>query len=338
MRAAMSGPPQRPYGTGLIFLGAAAALIVLRRRRAGRVARLHSAQEPTVAADDGLKLHVDCTGPSDAPVTVVLAHGFAARMQEWQEQVPDLRRRARVVRYDQRGHGGSGWRGRRSATMTQLGRDLHTVVAACSDGPVVVVGHSMGGMAVLALARQRPELFGSTIVGTGLLSTSVGDLDRAVLPGIGQRALRLALTDVLADVVWELAPVLDRLAPFGTPAGRMLVRRWLFGRRPGRWAVARMQRMFVDTSDSAAAAFLPAVISHDERAALEVLARIPTLVLTGSEDRTIPREHSVRIAGALGRRAWLVEVQGAGHMVNLTHAAKVNGAIDDLIAAATSEA
>ena len=41
---------------------------------------------------------------------------------------------------------------------------------------MVLAGHSMGGMSIMALARQRPELFGDRVVGVFLLATSAGGL------------------------------------------------------------------------------------------------------------------------------------------------------------------
>ncbi|WP_449609302.1 alpha/beta fold hydrolase, partial [Pseudomonas aeruginosa] len=74
--------------------------------------------------DDGVRLHIEADGPADAPVTVVFAHGFAARSTMFDPQWSALRGRDRLVRYDQRGHGASGWAGVRSATVDRLGRDL----------------------------------------------------------------------------------------------------------------------------------------------------------------------------------------------------------------------
>ena len=105
-------------------------------------------------------------GSADAPVTVVFVHGYCLRMESWHFQRRQLERRwgaaVRMVFYDQRGHGRSGTPSVASCTIGQLGRDLDAVLRSVApDGPVVLVGHSMGGMTILALARQRPELFGS---------------------------------------------------------------------------------------------------------------------------------------------------------------------------------
>jgi hypothetical protein len=131
----------------------------------------------TVTTDDGIPLHVEVDGDLKAPLTVVFSHGFTARLVEWDLQRAAVRDRARVVLWDQRGHGRSGWTKLTKATIDRTGRDLGEVLDATTPtGPVVLAGHSMGGMSILALARQRPELFGDRIVGVFLPATSAGGL------------------------------------------------------------------------------------------------------------------------------------------------------------------
>jgi len=125
----------------------------------------------------------------DSRLTVVLAHGFTARLAEWELQREVLRPRARLVLFDQRGHGRSGWTKLTKATIDRTGRDLGEVLDTTTpEGPVVLAGHSMGGMSVMALARQRPELFGTRVVGVFLLATSAGGLVESGLVG---RAVKL---------------------------------------------------------------------------------------------------------------------------------------------------
>ncbi len=84
-----------------------------------------------------------------------------------------------MVFYDQRGHGESGRPASESCTIARLGRDLAEVIDAVDPtGPVVVVGHSMGGMTALALAHQ---LFDERIVGVGLLAITAAGLTRTGL-------------------------------------------------------------------------------------------------------------------------------------------------------------
>lgn len=149
------------------------------------------AESMIVRAEDGVPLHVELAGAIDAPVTVVLTHGFTASLDEWSRQLPVLRDRARLVLWDHRGHGRSGWTPLTRATIDQTGRDLAVVLEATTPaGPVVLAGHSMGGMSIMALARQRPELFGPRVAGVLLLATSAGGLVRTGVLGRWVRLLR----------------------------------------------------------------------------------------------------------------------------------------------------
>src|SRR3954453_8713192 len=106
----------------------------------------------TVHTDDGVDLHVEVDENPDSQLTVVLAHGFTARLAEWELQREALRPRARLVLFDQRGHGRSGRARLTKATNDPPGRDLGEVLDATTpEGPVVLAGHSMGGMSVMAL-------------------------------------------------------------------------------------------------------------------------------------------------------------------------------------------
>ena len=191
---------------------------VIARRGAGDRAPLGSLRSAprTVVASDGVPLHVEVdeyvssgeagrrrAGKSAAPpLTVVFVHGYALNLDCWHFQRSGYRGLVRTVYYDQRSHGRSGKSSLGHATIEQLGHDLKQVLdEVVPDGPLVLVGHSMGGMTIVALAELHPELFGDRVVGVGLISTTAGGLDpsRIVLPmlplsiggGLTHRAVRL---------------------------------------------------------------------------------------------------------------------------------------------------
>jgi pimeloyl-ACP methyl ester carboxylesterase len=119
-----------------------------------------------VTADDGTALHAEIHGDRTASLTVLLCHGYTLDSASWQAQVSALAERARVVVWDHRGHGRSETGPADHLTVDQLGRDVLAVMDQTARGtPVVVAGHSMGGMAVLAFAEQHPEMFGSRVAG-----------------------------------------------------------------------------------------------------------------------------------------------------------------------------
>ena len=283
----------------------------------------------TVTTDDGVPLHVEFDGDPNAALTVVLSHGFTARLAEWELQRPALRGRTRLVLWDQRGHGRSGWTPLTKATIDRTGRDLGQVLdAVVPSGPVVLAGHSMGGMSVMALARQRPELFGARVVGVFLLATSAGGLvETGILALAVKLVRRLGLLSLYLRFLQFMAPVLERMRRRGTAIGRHVTRRLLFGENDAHPHDVRMvQELLEETPLPVTMAFYATFLDHDERASLDVLRRVPVTVVAATHDRLTPAAHGRQIAEAIGPNAELVVVPGAGHSVNLTRSDVVDAA------------
>jgi pimeloyl-ACP methyl ester carboxylesterase len=288
----------------------------------------------TVTTDDGVPLHVEVDGDPDAPLTVVFSHGFTARLVEWELQRAAVRDRARLVLWDQRGHGRSGWTKLTRATIDRTGRDLGEVLDATTpSGPVVLAGHSMGGMSILALARQRPELFGDRVVGVFLLATSAGGLVETGPLGYLIKLVRwLHLLPLYLRLLEALAPLLERFRRRGGRVARRVIRRLLFGLDDADpESVVLVQELLEETPFPVAMAFYATFLDHDETAALEVLRRVPVTVVAATHDRLTPAAHGRRIAEAVGPNAELVVVRGAGHSVNLTRTAIVDDALNGLL-------
>jgi pimeloyl-ACP methyl ester carboxylesterase len=285
-------------------------------------------QHHTVVADDGVLLHAEIEGPADA-VTVVLCHGFALTSESWCFQRAELAKVARVVAWDLRGHGRSGRGPAAHATMDQLGRDLLAVLEqAAGSGPVVLAGHSLGGMAVLTLAEQRPDLFGDLVAAVALLSTSAGPVTR----DLGLATSGLDLLHRLAP--WAL-PTLCRTPGFTrfVPVREVIeltVARHAFG-GPVPPAVADFLVDLIESTPlEVLVEFFPQFRRHDRTAALGVLANVDCLVMTGAADATIPSRHSENIARAVAG-ARLVTVPGAGHLLPLENPAVVTAQLGELV-------
>ena len=257
-----------------------------------------------VRTDDGLDLYVEVDGTSDAPLTVLLTHGFTARLGEWDGQRAALRGRARLVLWDHRGHGRSAWDRRQNATIDRTGRDLGEVLDATTpSGPVVLAGHSMGGMSVLALARQRPELFGTRVVGVFLLATSAdGLIPDGVVGRLFGLARRLGLVAVYLRWLQLIAPVLERFRRRGTALGRWYTRQYLFGRDDADPAtVRRVQDMLEETPLPVTTAFYASILEHDEHPSAPRGRRGPA-VQAGGFRRGRPRLGAGRRAGLSAAR------------------------------------
>jgi pimeloyl-ACP methyl ester carboxylesterase len=329
VRSGTGRPGARAAVVVVALLAALTPLLRSRLRPGEAQGRALGPGEQVVRADDGTPLHVEVDGDPSAPLTVVFVHGFTARLGEFAPQRDALRSRARLVLYDQRGHGRSGWGKGANATFEQLGRDLAAVLDATAPrGPVVLLGHSMGGMTVLSLARQRPALFGSRVAGVFLLATSAGELTTHGLAGAWVRVLtRLHLLGLYLRWLRLVAPVVERSRVRGSAAGRAFTRHYLFGRDDAEpHLVDAVQEMLEETPLTVTTAFYAAFLAHDEHETLSVLRSVPVTVLVGTHDRLTPMRHSERMVELIGN-AELVVVPGAGHSVNITRGDVVNGAV-----------
>jgi len=341
-----SNAPWLAGAAGLTAVGTAAGVSVARslRRRVSTddpyddedFELLDADRSYVVTTPDGVDLAVREVGPEDARLTVVFAHGFCLRMgafyfqrarlaEQWGPQV-------RMVFYDQRGHGQSAEASPDTYTVTQLGQDLETVLAVMAPrGPVVLVGHSMGGMTVLSHARQFPHRYPTRVVGAAIIASAAEGVSRSplgeVLKNPALQAARFAVryapktvhrTRGAAKSV--IAPIL-RAASYG-------------GEKISPSVVAFSEKMMHDTPIATLVEFLHALEVHDETLALPTLAKVPTLIACGDRDLLTPMEHSQSMAAALPK-CELVIVGGAGHLVQLEAPEAIDDALVRLVERAT---
>ncbi len=281
-----------------------------------------SGRESTVTLPDGVRLHVEEVG--GGPLTVVFVHGFALSMASWHYQRRDLADVGRLVFVDQRCHGQSSRGADEDCTLAQLGRDLGVVLDAVGPrGPVVLVGHSMGGMTVMSLAMQRPELFGKRVVGAVLIATSAGGIAEAILP-IPARIADVVTSRVLPRVHRVAgAPLVASGRRAGSDLNFLFTKRWGFGDNPSPAQVELVERMTSATPLDVLTAFVPTFVDHDLYGGLDALDRVPTMVVGGTRDRVTPYAHMEEIARRMPN-AQLVTLAGAGHMLMVERAPLVN--------------
>ncbi|MFD4119320.1 alpha/beta fold hydrolase [Streptomyces niveus] len=308
-------------------------------------------------ADDGTELYfeVDDVDPESgastprrrrlfgrkapAPVTVVFSHGYCLNQDSWHFQRAALRGLVRTVFWDQRSHGRSA-RGLAQqgpdgvpVSIDQLGRDLKAVIdAAAPEGPLVLVGHSMGGMTMMALAGHSPELVRERVVGAAFVGSSSGKLGEVSfgLPVAGVNAVRRVLPGVLKALGSQTELVeRGRRATADLFAG--LIKRYSFSSKDVDPAVARFaERLIEGTPIDVVAEFYPAFTEHDESDALPVFMDVPVLVVAGDRDLITPSSHSEAIADLLPDSE-LVIVPDAGHLVMLEHPEVVTDRLADLL-------
>jgi pimeloyl-ACP methyl ester carboxylesterase len=273
----------------------------------------------TAAAADGVRLHARVAGDPDAEVTVVFAHGWMLSSEAWSAEAAALSDRVRVVSYDQRGHGASGWAGGVRSTIAGLGEDLRCVLEQLVPrGRVVLVGHSMGGMTIMALAAAHPDLVGARVAGVVLVSTSGGGMSQVTL-GLG-RVAAVVLRGVVRVVMavarrWpRLADGLRRLSASRGRLGRIQFRWLLFGPGAPPATVAACADLIDATPARTMGEYHRALMEHEVRDALGPLRGVPVVIMVGELDRLTPVEHSRVLARALPE-AELVVVPGCGHLL-----------------------
>jgi pimeloyl-ACP methyl ester carboxylesterase len=343
-------PRKRQRGRAWLAGGAgltAVATIVGASIRRSMIQRSHRSEDPyadedfeslysdrsyVVTTPDGVSLAVREVGPLDAELTMVFVHGFCLRMGAFHFQRTRLAekwgRRVRMVFYDQRGHGRSGEGSPETYTLTQLGDDLESVLKAVAPrGAIVLVGHSMGGMAVLSHARQYPEHYGHRIVGAALISTAAEGVTRSPLGEI--------LKNPAVEAFRFTARSAPKLMHRGRNVSRSLIAPVLRAASFSDLQVSRSldafsQRMMNSTPIATLVGFLGALEDHDETGGLWTLLRIPTLIACGDHDLLTPDEYSRKMAASLPRSE-LVIVSGASHLALLDKPEAINDGLVRLV-------
>lgn len=328
-------------GIGLAAAGttAAASVVAERLTRALQTAKALDyaddyVEEPTsavvVLADDGVPLHVEIDEPQGRPLemakgapvpTVVFCHGYTLSLRCWVFQRRALKAAGyRVVLWDQRGHGLSGAGSKESYEIDQLGLDLHAVITAVvPKGPLILVGHSMGGMTLMALAAQHPELIRDRVMGVAFVATSPGGIS-AVSWGLGK---------VLGKAVHRLGPLavgqlagrqglVNSVLKAGREVEEYFVDLYSFA-SPVPLSIVRLTAdMIFKTRIEVISDFMETFDKHDKREALAQFIGVETLVLNGVQDMLTPPEHSEEIVKLIPG-AEHVLVNEAGHIIMLEH-------------------
>lgn len=236
--------------------------------------------------------------------------------------------------YDHRDHGRSGRSTTKPVTMERLAADLYDVIGATvpEGGRLVLVGHSMGGMTIMALAERHPELFGDRVAGVALVGTSPGELSEVTLglPMAAGKAFQATAQPTLT-ALGKAHTLVDRGRAYGGDLAFLGMRYLGFGDPHASPSMIDFsEQMIRSTPMDVIAEYFPVLMSHDKLAALDILNKVPALIISGTRDRLTPPEHSAVMADAVPS-AHHVSIAGAGHMVMLEQHALVTDALRRLL-------
>ncbi len=247
--------------------------------------------EVSIPTDDGAVLAATVSG--DGPL-VVLAHCWTGSARMWDGVARNLVARGhRVVRYDQRGHGGSAV-GTDGLSIERIGRDLRCVLEHLDARDAVVAGHSLGGMAIQSLAITDPDVLRDRVSSVVLVATASDGLPTAKLGRLATRVIGSRRLECAMSARGGTIFIRRALGPKARPADLLTTR-----------------DAFVSTPGQTRSALLGAMHAMDLRA-----AAIPdATVVIGSRDRLTPPKLGRALAARL--RATVVELEGAGHMLPL---------------------
>lgn len=279
-----------------------------------------------MTAHDGARLHVRSYGPAHRQ-PIVLIHGFGCRIEYWNPQINALAARYRVIAYDQRGLGRSTL-GSDGVHPDVLGRDLAAVLSAVL-GPAeraVLVGHSFGGITVMAWA-QRYGARTERAVSAVLLANTIAERFRAstmLLPFANRyRYIRRPLLTALASSTIALPSI---------RWSRWPLQRLVLSRYADLAAVNFVYEILADCRTDVRGVWGAGLSRLSVAAGLENLT-VPTTVVAGNEDRLTPPAAAHRIADILqarGRLHRFVRLPRVGHCTNVEAPHAFNAEIERL--------
>jgi pimeloyl-ACP methyl ester carboxylesterase len=327
---------------GLGLAGAAAVAVeraMIRRARSrpdparGEPLAERPGTEQRVPAFDGTELVVNVVGPPEGSV-LVFVHGFTLNMTGWHYQWRELSKSYRCVLYDQRGHGRSAPAAGGDYSLQAMGRDLRAVLdATVPDGPAVLIGHSLGGMAILSFAADFGDEFGRRIRGVVLANTAASDVLKAILGNLGEKAA-LAILPYARRFVSDPGRAYrlrSRLVGGGADLAFLIARATNFGPEAPPsvidFAVAVSAEAPVEVWTDVMASLVQMDLGH----ALEHV-RVPALVIASDLDRLTPASTAKAMVRKLPQGR-LAEIHGAGHNAMLEKPAQFNRLVSEFAAA-----
>ncbi len=238
---------------------------------------------------------------------LVFLHGIGGAARAWRGQLEFFRDRYRTIAWDMPGYGGSA--PLPTVSIAALADALQDFLQQVGAARPILVGHSIGGMIVQQLLARSPRIAGAIVLAqtSPAFGKPEGEWQKAFIEA------RLGPLD-RGETMASLAPTLVRELVGDDPA-------------PGGMELAR--DCMASVSEATYRATMLALMGFDLRKTLGNIA-VPTLVLSGSKDNNAPATMMAKMATLIPSATYL-ELEGAGHLVNLERPQAFNAALDQFL-------
>lgn len=248
------------------------------------------------------------TGEKASRVPLMFVHGFPLHHEIWSSQIQAVSATHRVIAPDLRGHGKSD-APPGPYKMEQMADDLKALIDARRCGPVIMIGHSMGGYITFAFLRRYPKL----IAGLGFVCTRPG-ADAAEGKTNRENLAQRVEKDGSIAVVDAMFPKM--LAP--TTYAEQLE------------ASESVRHMMLATPVAGIAGASRGMALRSDSSDLLPTIKVPTLIITGAKDQLIPPKESENMAKQIPN-AMLHIIPGAGHLPSMEKAGEFNRALREFL-------
>ena len=288
--------------------------------------REQRAEGHMVQAPDGSSLRVESFGNMQGP-TIVLTHGWGLDSTAWWYTKKVLGQRFRLITWDLPGLGRSKPPTDGKITIDRFAESLGAVVQSTGPGPVVLVGHSIGGMTTQTFWRTCPQSVKEKVMGVVLVDTTHENPILTMWLSPLWRALRWPLIEPMMWLTVALSPLmwLSSWQGYLSGSNQIVMRLTGFGRFATRGQVDFTARLACKGSPSVQAKGNMAMFRWKATEVVHTIP-VPMIVLTGLKDIVTLPSASRTIANA-ARSGRLIEIEGCGHMGFMERAEAYNDEI-----------
>lgn len=289
-----------------------------------------------VARPDGTELHVELYGSPSAP-PLVLTHGWGADGTAWYYTKQALARQVRLIVWDLPGLGRSARRADNNYTVEHMAEDLGAVAALVGDQPVVLAGHSIGGMITLSLCRLLADRLPGRVAGIALIHTThTNPVHTTSWSGL-MRVLQTPVLTPLLYLMIGLSPLVYLMNWLAYLNGSLhLSALW-----SGFVAPTRQQLEFATCFNARAwpgvvARGMLGMFRYDETAALPGI-NVPALVLAAERDPLLPPDRSSEVLRERLPQAEYAELRAAKHMGLIEQHERFNAVLAEFVRKCASQ-